>query len=272
MIPEGVFGVMVQSMALGEIKNFVAIDDRIATAGQPTAAQLSEVAAAGFQAVVNLGVLDPSYCLPDEAGLAASLGLAYRHIPVRFDAPRVDDLRAFIDVMDGLADQRVFVHCAANFRVSVFVALWGELRLGWTRERADRHVDRLWRPSEGWAAFLRRCREELFAAPAFPEAAARFAAHLQRAGWPVKIVWARAADVGEDDGVVVSVRAEDERNDDAAWDYEVARAAGGGIALTAVCSLGDATCATISAAKGGPLTMNVPGTLVRGRARPSASR
>jgi protein tyrosine phosphatase (PTP) superfamily phosphohydrolase (DUF442 family) len=254
-------------MALADIKNFVAIDDRIATAGQPTEAQLAEVAAAGFQAVVNLGLLDPSYCLPDEAGLAASLGLTYRHIPVRFDAPTPENLQAFVEAMDALGDRRVFVHCAANFRVSVFLALWGELRLGWTRARADRHVERLWRPSEGWAAFLRRCREDLFAAPAFPDAAARFAANLERAGWPRQIVWARAADVTENDGVVVSVRAEDERNDDAAWDYEVARAAGGGIALTAVCSLGDATCATISAAKGSQLTMSVPETLVRGSAR-----
>jgi protein tyrosine phosphatase (PTP) superfamily phosphohydrolase (DUF442 family) len=254
-------------MALKEIKNFVPIDDRLVTAGQPTAAQLAEVAAAGFEAVVNLGMLDPSYCLPDEAGLAASLGLSYRHIPVRFDAPAIEDLRTFLETMDGLADRRVFVHCAANFRVSVFVALWAELRLGWARDRADRLVERLWKPSQGWSAFLERCREDLFAAPPFADAAARFAAHVERAGWPSQIVWAREADIQRGQELVVFVREENQRNEDAAWDYEVARAGGAGVALTAVCSLGEATCALVSAARDGRLTTNVPDTLVLGNAR-----
>lgn len=254
-------------MALTDIKNFLAVDERVATAGQPTEGELAEVAEAGFGAVVNLGLLDPSYCLRDEAGLAASLGLSYRHIPVRFDAPALKDFHEFVETMDGLADQRVFVHCAANFRVSVFVALWGELRLGWTRARADRHAERLWKPNQEWAEFLELCREDLFAAPPFPAAAARFAAHLERQGWPREIAWARAADVQRGEELVVSLRAKDERNEDAAWDYEVARVAGAGVALTAVCVVGEATCATVGAAQGGTLTMNVPETVVRGRAR-----
>jgi protein tyrosine phosphatase (PTP) superfamily phosphohydrolase (DUF442 family) len=144
-----------------QIKNFLAVDDRIGTAGQPTEAQLAEVAASGYQAVVNLGLLDPKYCLPDEAGLVASLRMAYRHIPVKFDAPTVDDFRAFAATMDDWAGQRVFVHCAANYRVSSFIALYSELRLGWPRERADRHARALWQPNPTWADFLARCRAEI---------------------------------------------------------------------------------------------------------------
>ena len=87
-------------MALDEIKNYLAIDvdgdERVGTAGQPSEDELREVAADGYRAVVNLGLLNPEYCLPDEAGLAASLGLAYRHIPVSFDAPTVADFEAFV--------------------------------------------------------------------------------------------------------------------------------------------------------------------------------
>jgi protein tyrosine phosphatase (PTP) superfamily phosphohydrolase (DUF442 family) len=147
-------------MALTDIRNFVAIDDRLGTAGQPTEPQVREVAAAGYTAVVNLGLLDPKYCLPDEAALVESLGMEYRHIPVKFDAPAVGDFRAFVATMDAHAATRVFVHCAANYRVSAFVALWGELRLGWTRARADEHARRLWQPDETWLAFLERCRAE----------------------------------------------------------------------------------------------------------------
>jgi len=112
-------------MSLDDIKNFLAIETRLGTAGQPTEAELREVAAAGYQAVVNLGLLNPEYCLPDEAGLATSLGMKYRHLPVNFDAPAVADFEAFVGQMDAWAAERVFVHCAANFRVSSFMAIYG---------------------------------------------------------------------------------------------------------------------------------------------------
>jgi protein tyrosine phosphatase (PTP) superfamily phosphohydrolase (DUF442 family) len=148
-------------VAITDIRNFVPIDDRLGTAGQPTEEQLRDVAAEGYAAVINLGLLDPKYCLADEAGLVASLGMSYRHIPVRFDAPAVDDYRAFVAAMDELAGKKTFVHCAANYRVSAFVALWGELRRGWPRERADEHARRLWTLDATWLEFLERCRAEM---------------------------------------------------------------------------------------------------------------
>jgi protein tyrosine phosphatase (PTP) superfamily phosphohydrolase (DUF442 family) len=145
-------------MALADIRNFLAIDERLGTAGQPTEARLGEVAAEGYEAVVNLGLLDPKYCLLNEAASVASLGLAYRHVPVKFDAPTVEDFRAFAATMDEWEGKKVFVHCAANYRVSAFVALYGE-RLGWTRERADALVRKLWQPNEIWRVFIARLRE-----------------------------------------------------------------------------------------------------------------
>lgn len=145
-------------MPLDRIRNFLAVNSRIATGGQPTEAELGEVAGAGYRAVVNLGLLDPKYCLPDEAASAASLGLDYRHIPVRFDAPTAADFSAFVAAMDELSDTRVFVHCAANYRVSCFVALYGEMRLGWTPDQADAHIRRVWTPNEIWSSFLNAIR------------------------------------------------------------------------------------------------------------------
>jgi protein tyrosine phosphatase (PTP) superfamily phosphohydrolase (DUF442 family) len=148
-------------VATTDIRNFVAIGERLATAGQPSEGQLREVAAEGYAAVVNLGLLDPKYCLADEAGLVASLGMTYRHIPVKFDGPTVEDFRAFVAAMNSLGDARTFVHCAANYRVSAFVALWGELCLGWPRQRADEVARRVWSPNETWLAFIARCRAEV---------------------------------------------------------------------------------------------------------------
>lgn len=146
-------------MALADIRNLRVIDERLGTAGQPTEAQLGDIAADGYAAVVNLGLLDPKYCLPDEAASVASLGLEYRHIPVKFDAPTVEDFWIFVATMDGWQAKKVFVHCAANYRASTFVALYGELRLGWTRERADTFTRELWPVNETWRVFMERCRE-----------------------------------------------------------------------------------------------------------------
>ena len=145
-------------MALEDIRNFIAVSDDLGTAGQPSEAQLREVADAGFEVVVNLGLLDPRYCLPDEAGTVARLGLEYHHIPVDFTAPQAGDLRQFLDAMDAARGKKVFVHCAANYRVSSFVALYGEARLGWTREDADAHIRRVWEPNETWAGFIAAAR------------------------------------------------------------------------------------------------------------------
>ena len=149
-------------MALTDIRNFLAIDGRVATAGQPTEAHLHEVAQAGFEAIVNLGLLDPKYCLRNEAESAAQLRLRYRHIPVRFDAPMRSDFDAFVACMDDWKNLRVFIHCAANYRVSSFVALYGELRWGWSRDVATKHMRRVWEPNETWCSFISDVRAEGF--------------------------------------------------------------------------------------------------------------
>ena len=112
---------------------------------------------------MNLGLLNPEYCLPDEAGLAASLGDEYRHLPVNFDAPAVADFEAFVAQMDAWEGERVFVHCAANFRVSSFMAVYGEMRLGWDRDRAHRHARTFWEPNRIWQAFVSDCRARFVA-------------------------------------------------------------------------------------------------------------
>lgn len=147
-------------MPVETIANFLPIDERIGSAGQPSENELREAADAGFQVVINLGLLDPRYCLADEAGLLASLGLEYVHIPVRFDDPTVEDFRAFLDAMDRCRERRVLVHCAANYRVSSFLAVYGEMQLGWTRARADAHARTLWPLNDTWAGFLEACRRE----------------------------------------------------------------------------------------------------------------
>lgn len=145
-------------MALDDIKNFKQVDQLLGTAGQPTESQLRDIASAGYEVVINLGLLDPKYCLPDEAGLVSSLGMAYHHIPVDFGSPQVTDFERFVEVMDACRARRTFVHCALNWRVSAFVGLYGEVRLGWSRAAADAQMRAFWEPNDVWTEFAASCR------------------------------------------------------------------------------------------------------------------
>ena len=140
---------------ISAIHNYRAVDDMLGTSGQPTEAQLAAVAQAGFKTVINLALHDdPRYSLPDEAATVRSLGLDYVHIPVQFAAPARSDLLAFFDAMDAHGGEKIWVHCAANMRVSAFLGLYRVIRQGWTRERAFELMDGLWKPNEVWAAFI----------------------------------------------------------------------------------------------------------------------
>ena len=86
-------------------------------------------------------------------GLAESLAW-YHHVPVNFTSTQSGGLARFSDVMESSRDKKVFVHSAANYRVSSFVALYGQAKLGWSASEADAHVRRVWEPNETWAAFI----------------------------------------------------------------------------------------------------------------------
>ena len=46
--------------------------------------------------------------------------MTYIHIPVDFQNPTDQDFEQFCAVMEQLKDDRVHVHCIANYRVSAF--------------------------------------------------------------------------------------------------------------------------------------------------------
>lgn len=139
---------------LSTILNYRRLADGLATAGQPTAGELAMVAREGFQVVINLGLSGQAYSLSNERERVESLGLDYVHIPVAWEAPRAEDLDRFLDVMKAVKGRRVFAHCAANKRVSAFVALYRIAICGWSREAAMRDLRAIWEPNTVWGAFV----------------------------------------------------------------------------------------------------------------------
>lgn len=140
---------------VSDIYNYRPVSAHLATSGQPDEEELAAIAATGFQVIVNIALHDdPRYSLPDEAGSVRALGLEYIHIPVVFTAPTARDLEQFFDVMDRVSDRKVWVHCAANKRVSTFLGLYWHLRRGQPREQAFALMRSVWEPNEVWSAFV----------------------------------------------------------------------------------------------------------------------
>ncbi len=143
-------------MSIDTIYNVKKVDDRLVLGGQPSAEQLRSVADAGFDAVINLSTNDPRYALPDEQGLVRDLGMQYHYLPVQWDAPAPDDFDRYVELMDSLAGKKILVHCAANYRVSVFHALHAMARQQLSSDEADAFIASVWQPAEHpqWAAFI----------------------------------------------------------------------------------------------------------------------
>jgi uncharacterized protein (TIGR01244 family) len=135
------------------IANYRWVSETVGSSGQPSEAELEAVARSGYQVVINLGLLGEPYSLPDERGVVAALGLEYVHIPVVWEQPTQDDLEQFFAAMDAHEGKKVFVHCAANMRVSAFLALYRVVRLGWPVEQAFREVRSMQFP-EVWLEFM----------------------------------------------------------------------------------------------------------------------
>jgi len=138
-----------------DIYNYRPTSDGLATSGQPRERQLADIAAAGYQVIINLALHDdPRYSLPDEAGSVHALGLDYIHVPVAFDSPAESDLESFFAAMDRNRGRKIWIHCAANMRVTAFLGLYRVLREGWESARAFELMDSVWRPNDTWSAFI----------------------------------------------------------------------------------------------------------------------
>ena len=152
-------------MSLEEIRNFVPMTPTLATSGQPTPEQIPDIAAAGYQVLVNLALATSDHAIADEGSRAAGLGMSFIHIPVVFDAPSLDDLNHFAGVMDAFKDSKVWVHCVVNRRVSAFTYLYLKHVRGVPEAEARSPVLEDWIPTmpDAWKDFLARGEKVLLA-------------------------------------------------------------------------------------------------------------
>jgi protein tyrosine phosphatase (PTP) superfamily phosphohydrolase (DUF442 family) len=138
---------------LEEIKAFQRLSDRIATSGMPQPAHFSELAREGFRLVINLALPTSDNALPNEGELVSLQGMTYIHIPVKFESPQNKEYEMFAQILDLFPANKVFVHCAANMRVSAFMFLY-RLERGTPRGQAEADMKKIWDPNPVWREFL----------------------------------------------------------------------------------------------------------------------
>ena len=138
------------------VTGFLPLGEKVGTAGQPTPEQFTLIRQEGYTSVINLALETSPGAIPDEAELVTGLGMDYVHIPVEFGAPQPGDLGLFFAAMESLRDQKVFVHCIANKRVSAFMFLYRVLKLGHSIADSEMALHRIWLPDAVWQEFIDR--------------------------------------------------------------------------------------------------------------------
>ncbi len=148
------FGLGSKANALEAIFNYLPISETIASSGQPKEEQFPAIKEAGFAHIINLAPHGAENAISNEAELVQNLGMTYVHIPVAFDNPTQDNFSQFCSAMEKAGSDKVYVHCAANMRVSAFLFRYRTEVLAEDPTLAKQDLDKVWKPFGVWAEFI----------------------------------------------------------------------------------------------------------------------
>lgn len=148
-------------MSIEGIFNFRKINEKLAIAGQPTEDELRKLKNDGYECVFNLAPIDPRYSLDDEEGITKSLQMEYLFKPVDFNNPTLDDFYEFEKILSNIKDKKTLIHCAENYRASVFFGHYAIQHLEWSQEECDDLIADVWSISGHpvWAEFSSTLRK-----------------------------------------------------------------------------------------------------------------
>ena len=149
---------------MNKILNYVKINELISTSGQPKIGELELIANEGFEVVINLAVPTTSNALENEDKIVSSLNMSYIHIPVDFENPKISDLKQFLNILQALGANKVWIHCAKNYRVSAFMYVYHKYILHTPFEEIDLSIFDKWQPSLIWQELMKVQLEDLYKA------------------------------------------------------------------------------------------------------------
>lgn len=148
-------------MSIEDITHYKRVSDTLASSGQPTEQQFRDIAAAGFEVVINLAMPNSDNAIPEEGYIVTARRMLYVHLPVPFDAPDVTHLRSFFALMDAFRDKKCWVHCVVNYRVSAFLYQYFRLVHDVDVETAGQVIVADWQPDAVWQGFMALDRQDV---------------------------------------------------------------------------------------------------------------
>jgi protein tyrosine phosphatase (PTP) superfamily phosphohydrolase (DUF442 family) len=149
---------------MNKILNYIKINELISTSGQPKIEELELIANEGFEVVINLAMPTTSNALENEDKIVSSLNMSYIHIPVDFENPKLSDLKLFLNILQALGANKVWIHCAKNYRVSAFMYVYHKYILYTPFEQIDLSIFDMWQPSSVWQELMKVQLEDLYKA------------------------------------------------------------------------------------------------------------
>ena len=146
-----------QSSNIKKIFNYYKVPDLFETSGQPNNKQLISIANGGYEAVINLA---PNTTIEgriiNEEAILKSNNISYIHIPVDFNNPLDEDFNKFVAALEQNKHKKIWVHCAANMRVSAFVFKYRRDILGLSPKNIEEDLEAIWVPNKTWNSFLEK--------------------------------------------------------------------------------------------------------------------
>jgi len=122
------------TLAAMDAENVHQVFDWLWCSGQLPESDIAKLPVFGIDVVINLAPPTASNALPGEAELITRQGIAYIQIPVAWEQPECDQLKQFFGVLKAFDGSNIWVHCAKNKRVSVFIYLYRRLYLAENEE------------------------------------------------------------------------------------------------------------------------------------------
>ena len=127
---------VIAQQELPPIRNFLRVNEKFCTGGQPRLEHLAKLKAEGVKTIINLRT-PGEHRASEEEETAKQLGLRYYNIPVVYGDPKEEQVTEFLKLTDDAQNLPAFIHCTAAIRVGAFWMIRRVLRDGWTIEAAE---------------------------------------------------------------------------------------------------------------------------------------
>ena len=133
------------------VLKFQAYSPALAASGQPKRSQFSDIAAAGYQVIINVASPDSNPAgLHDEKQLVESAGMTYFLIPIKWDKPDVNQVIEAVKLLERLEGQNVLIHCYVNSRASLVTYLFRASKAGAIEADEKAKMTKIWKQNRGY--------------------------------------------------------------------------------------------------------------------------